>query len=289
MTWPVAVAGTVHLDNITTPRGTRRDQQGGSMVYFALAAARHAPVHAAGIVGRDGVEGMRAALDGLPVDLAGVAVSEGTTLRWTARHDFDRWIAVDDHEDGGCDPLWDGTLPEAAREAPVLFVGSLRAPIQERVLSQSRARLVGLDSMVGHIARDRSLVHALLEATDVLFLNRSELAALTGDPEERWRDAASGLLGRGRLRAVVVKAGPGGASIVTRAGIVARDAHPVDAVVDPTGAGDALAGGMLGACAAAERDDDEFLCGPALDRGLRAAAAAIRTFGTESLRSGALR
>jgi len=40
MAWDIAVAGTVCLDDITTPHGHRENQQGGSAVYSALAASR---------------------------------------------------------------------------------------------------------------------------------------------------------------------------------------------------------------------------------------------------------
>jgi sugar/nucleoside kinase (ribokinase family) len=65
--------------------------------------------------------------------------------------------------------------------------------------------------------------------------------------------------------------------------IVEMPTAPVDAVMDPTGAGDAVAGGFLGLCAAAARGDDEFFP-EALEEGLSRAAAAIGTFGTDGLR-----
>ena len=94
----------------------------------------------------------------------------------------------------------------------------------------------------------------LVARADVLFLTGPELAALTQTDE--WRSAAAGLCGTGRLHAVVVKLGPRGAACVTASGITAMEAVPVTAVVDPTGAGDALAGGFLGQAAQAERDDE---------------------------------
>jgi sugar/nucleoside kinase (ribokinase family) len=94
------------------------------------------------------------------------------------------------------------------------------------------------------------------------------------------------LIGRGRLRLVVVKAGPLGAAAVTRDAVLERSAHPVDTVLDPTGAGDALAGGFLGACAAAESDPVDYL-EPALAAGLRQAAAAISDFGPSGLQAAA--
>jgi sugar/nucleoside kinase (ribokinase family) len=82
----------------------------------------------------------------------------------------------------------------------------------------------------------------------------------------------------------VVKAGPLGAALVTTDGIVHRPASPVGDVVDPTGAGDGVAGGFLGHCASVGRDDDETFL-DALDEGLRRAAAVIGTFGTTGLRA----
>jgi len=116
----------------------------------------------------------------------------------------------------------------------------------------------------------------------VLFLNRSELASLTSAPITTWREEAIAMCGVGRLRAVVVKAGPKGASLVTADGVISLPPAPTAQVVDPTGAGDALAGGFLAACAAADRDDDAYFA-IALESGLRCAAAAISHFGVAGL------
>ena len=88
----------------------------------------------------------------------------------------------------------------------------------------------------------------------------------------------------GRLRAVVVKRGPLGAACVTAGGIVELPAAPVAEVVDPTGAGDALAGGFLGYIAQLERADDAAF-EAALAEGIRCAADAIVEFGTAGLRA----
>ena len=282
MGWEVAVAGTVCFDDITTPRGHRDNLQGGSAIYFSLAASRYAPVHVVGAVGHDGIDSVRRTVAGCDVSVDGIEVGDTPTMHWYARHDFGAWVTAEERTEQGPYATWTPHLPDVARDAPVLFVGSMLPELQIQALRQSRARLIGSDSMTLYIADRGADVHAVVEESDILFLNRSELAALTGMASEDWVASARALCGRGRLRAVVVKGGPSGAAVVSAQSVVERAAHPVEAVLDPTGAGDSLAGGFLGACARAARDDDDFF-GAALDEGLRCAADAIVAFGTEAL------
>lgn len=279
MTWDVAVAGTLHRDDITTPHGRRRSL-GGSAVYFALAAARYAPVHLNGIVGRDAAQEYTAMLSGAAIDLSGVVVSDRPTFVWHAVHDFEHWVTSSESAEPGCDAEWHPDLNAASRAAPVLFLGSMHPGLQRAVLEQSRARLIGADSMTVFMREDRASVRAVVEAADILFLNAEEVVMLAG--HESWRDAARELCGTGRLRAVVVKQGPDGAACVTRSAVYELPAHPVERAIDPTGAGDALAGGFLGYCAR-EEVGAEAAFAPALAEAVRCAADAVTSFGTDGL------
>jgi sugar/nucleoside kinase (ribokinase family) len=279
VTSEVAVAGTFHSDDVTTPEG-RRDVLGGSAVYFALAASRYGPIHVNGIVGADTADEFRRILDNHPIDLEGMVVSNSPTFRWHAVHDFDRWVTAHESSDAGCDPEWRPELPEPSRRAEVLFVASMDPGLQHQVVDQSGASVIGTDSMTEFIVGRPTDVRSLVERVDILFLTSSELAALTGDDD--WRASAAGLCGTGRLRAVVVKRGPQGAACVTAGAIVEGAAIPVPRVVDPTGAGDALAGGFLGYTARSGRAD-ETVFEAALGEGLRCAADAITEFGTAGL------
>ena len=279
MTWQVAVAGTLHNDDLTTPAG-RHDALGGSAVYFSLAASRYAPVHLNGIVGRDTVDEYRRMLSGRGIDLEGLAVSDTPTFRWHAVHDFERWRTASESSEPGCDPEWVPMLTERSRRAEVFFVGSMDPSLQRAVIDQSRARFIGADSMAVFIDSRPDEVRAVLERVDIVFLTEAELYALTGSDD--WRSSAAAICGTGRLRAVVVKLGPRGAACVTADRTTERPAVPVAEVVDPTGAGDALAGGFLGFVAQAERTDDDTL-DAALSEGISCAADAIVAFGTGGL------
>lgn len=280
MTWEVAVAGTLHSDDLTTPAG-RRDTLGGSAVYFSLAAARYARVHVNGIVGTDTIVEFRRILEHPNIDLEGLVESQSPTFRWHAVHDFGRWVTSDESSEPGCDPEWRPALPGSSRRAQVLFVGSMDPRLQREVIDQSSARVIGLDSMTVFIDNRPAEVRSLIERVDVLFLTTAELAALSGSDD--WRTAAAGLCGIGRLRAVVVKRGPLGAACITAAAITEAPAASVAQVLDPTGAGDALAGGFLGHIAHVERADNATF-EAALSQGMGCAAAAIVAFGTDGLR-----
>lgn len=282
MTWSVAVAGTVHDDDITTPAGHRPHSLGGSAVFFSLVASRYHRVELNGIVGADTAGDFSELLAPYDISLDGLVVSDAPTFRWHARHDFEHWVAVDTWKEEGCDPLWQPQLAAASANADVMFIASMRPSIQGAVVEQSRARLVGADSMVDYTHHENDAVHDVARNADVLFLNRTELASLVGGEVHDWADAARSLCGRDRLRAVVVKGGPLGAAVVTAHDVIEREPVFVASVVDPTGAGDSLAGGFLGACAAAERDDEAFF-GSALDEGLRWAARVISAFGVDGL------
>lgn len=282
MTWEVAVAGTVTLDDVSTPHGRRREQLGGSAVYFALAASRYAPVVVTGVVGADGAASARRALNRPNLRLDGLEVAAAPTFRWRAVHDFGSWIAVDEEVVPGAYAAWDPRLRPAAARAPVLFCGSMDPRQQRAVLDQASPRLCGVDSMRVFISAALPDVLDAARRADILFCDRAELAALTSSSTGDWRAAARSLCGLGRLRGVVVKGGPEGAACVTAVAVHELPAGSVEEVVDPTGAGDALAGGFLGACARDERDDEGHW--PiALEEGMRCAAAAIGRFGLAGL------
>ena len=81
---------------------------------------------------------------------------------------------------------------------------------------------------------------ALLDDVDILFGNEDEVVTMTGKPLER----AMAELSR-RCELVVVTRGPKGSLVVTDGGVTEVAAHPADAIVDTTGAGDMFAAGFL--------------------------------------------
>ncbi len=280
--WPITAAGTLALDDLSTPAGAARDEPGGSAAYFALAAADPGPVHVVAALGADGAAA-GAALLRPGLDLTGVVRLPGHTYRWRAVHDPATGAVTGDEQRLGVYRTWWPAVPAAAAAAPLCFVGSMAPGHQLSVLRQCRrARLRAADTMVDFIDADRAAVRAVLAAVDVAFLNERELLALAADPGAAPLAVARELLGRGRTRAVVWTRGPLGAVLVTAREVVARPAVSPRAVIDPTGAGDALAGGFCAELARRRRAGPADLAA-ALDCGLAAAARSISAFGLRGL------
>jgi sugar/nucleoside kinase (ribokinase family) len=87
-------------------------------------------------------------------------------------------------------------------------------------------------------------------------MNDEEAVQFSG---ERFLPAAARvILGYGP-RAVIIKRGENGSLLFTKGRVFLAPAHPLETVRDPTGAGDAFAGGLMGAIARAENDGEDVL------------------------------
>jgi sugar/nucleoside kinase (ribokinase family) len=92
----------------------------------------------------------------------------------------------------------------------------------------------------------RDALLRLLEHVDVLLVNDAEARELSGD--YNLLRAARWIQARGPA-AVIVKKGEHGAILFTRDVIFFAPGYPLEEVFDPTGAGDAFAGGFIGCLA----------------------------------------
>lgn len=239
------VVGSIGIDNVETPTEKRADQLGGSAIYFSYAASFYTKVHLVGVVGKDFPSVHRTLLESREIDLSGLEAAEGKTFRWTGRYHenmIDRdTLKVDLNVFGSFDPK----VPEAAREIDFLFLANGAPSVQAKVLKQMKRRpkFVAADTMDLWIETARGDLEALLKEIDALVINDSEARMMTGQRE--LLRAGLDILDLGPP-IVIIKKGEHGALVVTRDGHFAVPGFPLEKVVDPTGAGDTFAGGILG-------------------------------------------
>ena len=140
--------------------------------------------------------------------------------------------------------LFDPFLEETSRNTGVVFLANLEPAHQLRVLEQVTApRFAALDTMECYIRDDLRGLKRVIERCELLFVNDTEARLITG--EVNLLKATRKLLGLGP-RYVILKKGDHGSMLVAQDLFFVVPAYPIETVVDPTGAGDSFAGGVLG-------------------------------------------
>jgi sugar/nucleoside kinase (ribokinase family) len=240
----VLVVGTVAFDSIETPHGVAEDALGGSGTYFSYAASFFTRPRLVGVVGEDFPDAFRATLSERQIDTSGLVTEKGKTFRWKGRYhaDMNNRDTLEVHLNvfGTFNPV----VPAPFRDSTHVFLANGHPRIQARVLEQmSRPALVMADTMDLWISTERDALLRLLPKLDGLVLNDSEASLLT-DMGNMVR--AGQEVRRLGPRFVIVKRGEHGAMLFSEDGVFVIPAYPTCDVVDPTGAGDSFAGGLMG-------------------------------------------
>ncbi|MEO8498973.1 MAG: PfkB family carbohydrate kinase, partial [Planctomycetota bacterium] len=246
---PLLVVGSVALDSVETPQASRDDVLGGSAVFFSYAASYFTSVKLVGVVGDDWPAEHTKLLTDRKIDVAGLQVVPGAkTFRWRGKYlpnmNDRETLEVHLNVFGDFDPV----LPEEYRRTPFLFLANGSPRVQLKVMDQVvGARLTVADTMDLWIREDHDALTELLRRVDGVVLNDSEAKLLTND--ENLVRAGHKVREMGP-RFVVIKKGEHGAMFFSEHETYVMPAYPTEDVVDPTGAGDSFAGGMMGYLAA---------------------------------------
>ncbi|MBI2375012.1 MAG: sugar kinase [Deltaproteobacteria bacterium] len=242
----VLVVGSVALDSIETPFGKRPEALGGSATYFSTAASLLTDVQLVAVIGEDFPEHHVELLRQRNIDLTGlVRVPKGRTFRWAGRYgaNLNEAETLDTQLNVFAD--FRPELPDHFKDASHVFLANIHPELQLRVLDQVRNRkLVAMDTMNFWINGERRALLEVLKRVDVLIINDGEARLLAGEHNVVKAAVAIRRMGVG---AVVVKRGEYGALYFhDDTNLFWAPAYPLEAVFDPTGAGDSFAGGFMG-------------------------------------------
>ena len=239
------VTGSIGLDTLETPAGRRENVIGGSAIYFAYAASFFTPVRLVGVVGEDHPPELMTVFNGRPVDTAGLEVRRGSkTFRWHGSYVKDLNEAVTVEVDLNVLAERAPKIPPAFLDSQFVFLANTHPVLQQEMLgSLKSARLVVADSMNLWIQTQQPELRKLLAKVHGFVLNDGEARLLT--EEKNLVTAGKQILKMGP-RFVVIKKGEHGCLLISEKGAFVLPAFPAEKVVDPTGAGDSVAGGMMG-------------------------------------------
>ena len=278
----VVVIGTVGIDDIQTPSASVKQVLGGSATYACMAARLFAPTNLTSVVGHDFPAKYRELLESLAIDLRGLQIADGKTFRWGGRYDTDmntrETVFVDLNVVQGFNP----SVPAHAAKGSYVFLGNTDPVVQMRILDQViDPEFVVVDSMDFWIESDQEALADVFARCSCVVLNDEEIRFFSR--RQSLPQAVDAILELGP-QAVAVKRGEYGAALATGGEWFFAPGYPLDRVVDPTGAGDAFAGALLGSLAEAGENGPAALR-RAIVHGSVVASFTVEAFGVTRLQS----
>jgi sugar/nucleoside kinase (ribokinase family) len=274
--------GSLAYDDIATPVASGERLLGGSLSHFTLAAAlAGAAPHLVAVVGEDFDQSDLDLLAALPSDTSGVERSPGKTFRWGGRYG-DNFVGRETlFTELGVFADFTPALTPAFRESELVFLANIQPELQSRVLDEVPApALVAMDTMNLWIDIALADLQAVVSRVDLLFINDEEARQLSGEASLMRAGRALQAMGPEH---VMLKKGEHGVLLFSGETVYPCPSFPVLELVDPTGAGDAFAGGVMGSLAREGRWDL-----PALRRALLtgsvAGSFAVEGLGVQGLR-----
>lgn len=241
----LVVTGSIGIDTIETPTGKAEDVIGGSSIYFTAAASYFGPVKLVGAVGEDFPDAFVELFKHWGVDTAGLERRKGSkTFRWHGKYHEDMNDRDTLKVELGVLAEKLPAVPEAYRDCEHIFLATTTPQNQIALLDDfPKRRLVVADTIELYIETQRDALIELFSKIDGVVINDSEAKLLTD--QKNVVVAADKIIEMGPSF-VVIKKGEHGAMIRHRDGFAALSAYPAREVVDPTGAGDTFAAGMMG-------------------------------------------
>ncbi len=282
---PVLIVGSVGYDDVETPLSKDQRILGGSASYACLASSYFAPTRMVAVVGNDFETEDRKRLSDHRIDTSGLQTDEsGPTFTWSGKYfeDFSGRETVDIQLN--VFEKFKPQLPENHRDSRYILLGNIHPALQGHVLDQLEASdtFVAVDTIDLWITVERPAFVELLKRVDFLVINDSEAELLTGEANIIKAGAALRKLGPDK---VVIKKGAHGAYFFYEAGLFALPAYPVTELRDPTGAGDAFLGAVMGTLAAKDKTDIRSIK-EALLYGTAVASLTVEEFSCRRLESG---
>jgi sugar/nucleoside kinase (ribokinase family) len=276
------VVGSVAFDAVETPFGKCDKMLGGSASHFSISASFFTDVSIVGVVGGDFTEADGEVFEKLNIGTRDLErIPDGQTFRWAGRYEYDLNVAhtLDTQLNVFAD--FKPKLSDESKKSRLLFLGNIQPDLQREVREQMPdVELVALDTMNLWIENTKESLLRTIKGVDVVIINDAEARQLTGIPN--LIKAAREILTWGP-KALIVKRGEYGAALFTHENYFAIPAYPLEAVFDPTGAGDTFAGGFMGYLSSQEKLDEAAMR-RAMIFGSVMASFNVEEFGTDRVR-----
>ena len=272
----ILAVGSIAFDTIETVKGKREKILGGSSTYFSVSSSYYTDVSLIGIVGKDFSKENWNIFNKYNINVDSVEQSDGMTFSWGGKYndDFSRRDTL--FTELG---VFEKFKPNIVNnhDKPILYLGNIQPELQFDVISKvENPYLIAADSMNLWIDLFPNQVLELIKKVDIFLLNDEEAIQLCGHKD--LNKIINEFLSYGP-RIVIIKMGSEGSLLGFENQIIKISCVPNVDVVDPTGAGDSFAGGVLGYISKYGLDNPV----KAVMHGTAVASFTVSAFGLENL------
>lgn len=240
------IVGSIGLDDIETPFDKVQNALGGSTTYISLAASYFTgPIEIVGIVGDDFPKEHMKMLEDHNIDLEGLEIVEGAkTFRYGCKYHYDLNVRDSLFTHLNVFEKFNPQLPDKSKKSSYVILGNIAPKLQLSVLDQlQNPKFVVCDTMDFWINGAKEDLLKVLKRVNVLIINDSEARLLSNEPN---LIKAAHKISKMGPEYLIIKKGEHGALLFGAETVFSAPAYPMENIFDPTGAGDAFAGGFTG-------------------------------------------
>jgi sugar/nucleoside kinase (ribokinase family) len=240
----LTAVGTVALDTVETPFGKIEEGLGGSATHFGASASFFTPLSIVAPIGEDFPEKHLEFLSSRAISLDGLQRLPGKSFRWRGKYEHDLNIAHTLNTQLNVLLQFSPQLTPKMLQSKFLFLGNIDPKTQLNVIQQYQNKpFIAADTMNYWINDFRPQLLETLSKVDMLIINESEARSLANEPNIL---KASYKIRRMGPAILVIKRGEYGALVFQNNQIFNAPGLPLEEIMDPTGAGDSFAGGVIG-------------------------------------------
>ena len=251
----MTVFGTVALDTTRTPFRTETRILGGAATFASLSSCMFTETSIVAAVGSDMPVDNINAIWSKGIDTKGiVTVQGGKTFHYDSTFDYDLSNRTTNKTELGVIAGFDPVIPDEYSKSDYVYLANNDPKQNIKILRHfQKPKLVVCDTIEFWINASRDDVVKMIGMADGVVINDNEARLLC--KEANLAKCAKMIMSWGS-RFTIIKKGEHGAVLFTDDNqVFPAAAFFLDEIVDPTGAGDSFAGGLLGHISRKAKDD----------------------------------
>jgi sugar/nucleoside kinase (ribokinase family) len=239
----LTVFGSVAIDTIRTPSKVIKNAMGGAATYAAISSSFFQRPCLIAVVGHDFPKAYQKILDRF-VNTKGVVHANGRTFRYDGS--YDKTLSTRRTNKTELNVLKDfkPIVPEEYKRSEFVYLANNDPAQNTKIIKEfDKVKFSMCDTIDFWISTKRSDVIKMMEVVDSVVINDEEARLLT--KTHNLIKAAKKIMEWG-TRFVIIKKGEHGSLLFFDDVVFPSPAFSLENIVDPTGAGDCFAGGMIG-------------------------------------------